>query len=137
MQPLVVLTRTNRVESIHQGYLCVTGSQKNIVYSIGDPNTKIYLRSSAKPIQAVAFVHSGAMEKFNINLEELAIVCSSHSGEDFHREAVSSILNKIGLSEENLSCGVANPYNHTFGSCLMAQRRQIVSPQLSHLNVQE
>ncbi|MCX7745325.1 MAG: asparaginase [Clostridia bacterium] len=111
MQPLVVLTRTNRVESIHKGHICVTDPKRNIKYCIGDPDTKVYLRSSAKPIQAVAFASSGAMEKFNISLQELAIICSSHSGEDFHREAVSSILNKIGLSEESLSCGVANPYN--------------------------
>ena len=111
MYPLVVLTRTNRVESIHKGHICVTNSNKNIISCIGDSENKVYLRSSAKPIQAVAFVHSGAMEKFNISLEELAIICSSHSGEDFHRKAVSSILKKIGLSEENLSCGVANPYN--------------------------
>lgn len=111
MQPLAILTRSSRVESIHRGYFCITDPQKNIVYSIGNPDTKVYLRSSAKPIQAVAFVSSGAMDKFNISLEELGIICSSHSGEDFHREAVSSILSKIGLSEENLSCGVANPYN--------------------------
>ncbi|MCX8131965.1 MAG: asparaginase [Clostridia bacterium] len=111
MQPLVILTRTSHIESIHKGYLCVTDPQKNIVYSIGNRDTKVYLRSSAKPIQAVAFASSGAMEKFNINLEELAIICSSHSGEDFHLKAVSSILNKIGLNEESLSCGVANPYN--------------------------
>ncbi|MFZ5986956.1 MAG: asparaginase [Bacillota bacterium] len=111
MQPLVVLTRSNRVESIHKGHMCVTASNKKIVYYIGDADADIYLRSSAKPIQAVAFVNSGAMEKFDINLKELAIICSSHSGEDFHREAVSSVLKKIGLSEDNLSCGVANPYN--------------------------
>jgi len=111
MQPLVVLTRSNHIESIHKGHICVVDSQKNTLYSIGDPHTKVYLRSSAKPIQAVALVNSGAMEKFNITLKELAIICSSHSGEDFHREAVSSILNKIGLSENDLCCGVANPYN--------------------------
>jgi len=111
MDPLAILTRINRVESIHKGYICVTDSQKKIIYSIGDPNTKVYFRSSAKPIQAVAIVNSGAMEKFGITLQELAIICSSHSGEDFHREAVDSILKKVGLSEENLGCGVANPYN--------------------------
>ncbi|WHH60055.1 asparaginase [Petroclostridium sp. X23] len=111
MQPLIAVTRTNQIESIHNGFICVTDPGKNIIYSIGDSNTKVYLRSSAKPIQAVAFVNSGVMDKFNISLEELAIICSSHSGEDFHRGAVRSILSKIGLSEENLSCGVANPYN--------------------------
>lgn len=111
MPPLVVLTRSNRIESMHQGHICVIDSQKNTLYSIGNSHTKIYLRSSAKPIQAVSLVNSGAMENFHITLQELAIICSSHSGEDFHRAAVSSILNKIGLNETNLSCGIANPYN--------------------------
>lgn len=111
MQPLAVLTRKDRVESIHKGYICATDTNKKIVYSLGNADAKVFLRSSAKPIQAVALVHSGAMEKFDITLQELAIICSSHSGEDFHREAVSSILSKIGLKEENLSCGIANPYN--------------------------
>ncbi len=111
MQPLIVLTRTNRVESIHKGYFCIADAAKNLISSIGDPQTKVFLRSSAKPIQAVSLVHSGALEKYKIRPEELAIICASHSGEDFHREAVSSILRKIGLSEDALKCGVANPYN--------------------------
>lgn len=111
MQPLVVLTRTKHVESIHAGYICATDSNNKIIFNIGDTRTKVYLRSAGKPIQAVAFVNSGAMERFNISLEELAVICSSHSGENFHREMVSSILNKIGLSEDDLECGVANPYN--------------------------
>lgn len=111
MQPLVVLTRTNHIESIHGGSICVADSSNKTVFCIGDANSKVYLRSAAKPILAVALVNSGAMERFNISLEELAVVCSSHSGEDFHREIVSSILSKIGLSEEDLECGVAEPYN--------------------------
>jgi L-asparaginase II len=111
MQTLVVVTRSNRIESIHKGSICVADSQKNIIYSIGDPTKKVFLRSSAKPIQAVALVNSGAIDRFKISHEELAIICASHSGEDFHREAVKSVLDKIGLTEEDLDCGVANPYN--------------------------
>lgn len=111
MQPLVVLTRTNYIESIHGGSICVTGSNNKTVFCIGDADSKVYLRSAAKPLLAVAFVNSGAMERFDISLEELAVICSSHSGEDFHREIVNSILSKIGLSEEDLECGAAEPYN--------------------------
>lgn len=111
MKPIVVLTRTDHIESLHEGFICVTDSNKKTVFSIGDINSKVYLRSSAKPIQSVAFVHSGAMDRFDISLEELAVISSSHSGEDFHRKSVSSILGKIGLGEDDLECGVANPYN--------------------------
>ncbi len=111
MQPLVVLTRSHIVESIHKGYISVVGAKGEVVYSSDKNDIKVYMRSSAKPIQAVAFVNSGAMEAFNITPRELAIICSSHSGEAFHRKAVNSILKKIGLSEKHLQCGVANPYN--------------------------
>lgn len=127
MQPLVIVTRTNRIESIHEGSICVTDHNNHPIYSIGNPKTTVYFRSAAKPIQAVALVHSGAMEQFNITLEELAVVCSSHSGEDFHRDAVSSILHKIGLTEKNLLCGIANPYNRKIHDTLI-QSGQRPSP---------
>jgi L-asparaginase II len=111
MQPLVVLTRSHIIESIHTGYISVVDSNGKEFYSSDEKDIKVYLRSSGKPIQAVALVSSGALDAFEISEKELAIICSSHSGEDFHREAVDSILKKIGLNESHLQCGVANPYN--------------------------
>ena len=111
MQPLVVLTRSHIIESIHKGYISVVDVKGNQIYHTDKNDVKVYMRSSAKPIQAVAFASSGAMEAFDITPHELAIICSSHSGEAFHRNAVHSILKKIGLSEKHLQCGVANPYN--------------------------
>ncbi|MEW6662755.1 MAG: asparaginase [Bacillota bacterium] len=119
MQPLVVLTRSNQVESLHQGYVCVASSEGQVRYSLGDLQTKIFLRSSAKPLIAVALVESGALEKFEISPRELAVICSSHSGQDFHRQAVSSILKKIGLDEQFLLCGRANPYNRQMNEKLI------------------
>lgn len=119
MEPLVALTRSNRIESIHSGYVCVTDSSNNVLYSLGDCEAKIFLRSSAKPFIATTFIKSGAMEKFDINERELAIICSSHTGEDYHRETISSILNKIGLSEKDLKCGSCNPYNEEINKMLL------------------
>ncbi|AOT71717.1 asparaginase [Geosporobacter ferrireducens] len=111
MKPLVVLTRSHRVESIHSGAICISDYHNQLQSRIGNEQKKIYLRSSAKPFQAVALAASGSLEKFGISLEELSVICSSHSGEDFHRQAVYSILQKIGLTEEDLDCGICNPYN--------------------------
>lgn len=111
MQPLVVLTRSHLIESIHKGYISVVNADNQVIYSTDKKNIKVYMRSAGKPIQAVALAASGALEDFDILPQELAIICSSHSGEDFHREAVNSILHKIGLDEKHLQCGVANPYN--------------------------
>jgi len=109
MPQLAVRTRSGRVESLHDGYICVTDSDNNIIYSIGDPNAGIFLRSSGKPIYAVAYVNSGLIERYNITLKELAIMCSSHEGQAFHRRIILSILKKIGLSEKDLDCGHKYP----------------------------
>jgi L-asparaginase II len=109
MPQLAIRTRSGRVESIHSGIICVTDSLNHILHSIGNTRAGLFLRSSGKPFLAVAFVHSGAMQKFNITQKELAVICSSHSGQAFHRRTVLSILNKIGLKESDLDCGHANP----------------------------
>jgi len=109
MPQLAVRTRSGRVESLHDGYICVVDSDNNIIYSIGDPDAGIFLRSSGKPIYAVAYVNSGLIEKYNITLKELAIMCSSHEGQAFHRRIILSILKKIDLSEKDLDCGHKYP----------------------------
>lgn len=124
MQALAVVSRSSRIECIHYGHFCITDSDKNIKYHIGDPNTKIFIRSSAKPIIAVAFVESGAMERFGITLEELAIICSSHSGQYFHRQAVKSILHKLGLNEDSLLCGCTDPYNEEMLNLLIRENKR-------------
>jgi L-asparaginase II len=111
MKPLIALTRINRVESIHSGYICVADSLDKTILSMGDPNTKLYLRSSGKPFIAVALVNSGALETFNISLSELAILCSSHAGEDFHLDTIRCILKKAGIDEAFLDCGATYPIN--------------------------
>lgn len=109
MPQLAVRTRSGRVESVHDGYICVTDSDKKLVHSIGSPDAAIFMRSAGKPLIAVTFVRSGALEKFDISLKELAVMCSSHEGQAFHRRAILSILKKIGLSEKELECGRKYP----------------------------
>lgn len=119
MPQLVIRTRSGRVESFHDGYICVADSDKNVIGSIGNSQASIYLRSSGKPFLAVAFVHSGAINKFDITLKELAVICSSHSGQAFHRKTILSVLHKIGLSEKYLECGREYPLNEQVKNALI------------------
>ena len=75
----------------------------------GDPGCVTYFRSSAKPIQVLPIVASGAVDRFGITDSELAVMAASHRGEDIHVEAVTSILGKIGLTESALMCGTHAP----------------------------
>lgn len=82
-----------------------------LVARLGEPETVTYLRSSAKPFQAVPLVTSGAADHFGLTEAELALACGSHSGEDLHVSVVAGLLEKIGLGEEFLKCGVHDPFD--------------------------
>jgi len=107
-EELVHVIRSGYVDLIHCGSVAVTDTSGKIIYSVGDPERPAFLRSSAKPLQAIATAESGALEKYNISKQELAIMCASHAGQDIHVQTVRSILSKIGLSEEVLQCSKEN-----------------------------
>lgn len=102
---LIDVARGPIVESRHHGFIAVTNCDGKLIASAGDPSIVTYMRSAAKPIQAMNVLFSGAMEKFRFTQKELAIMCSSHYGEDMHREAVNGILEKTGLTHRDLLCG--------------------------------
>ena len=63
-RPLFEVTRGRIVESVHHGSIAVVDSNGKLISSHGDPNAVAFLRSSAKPFQAVPFVEHGGMEHF-------------------------------------------------------------------------
>ena len=91
-----------------------------ILDRIGDPEGSVYLRSSAKPFQALPLLFSGAADALGLTDEELAVVCGSHNAEPRHLAAVRSILRKAGLSEENLQNG-AHPPMHAPSAASLAR----------------
>lgn len=109
--PMVEVTRGRQVESVHRGGIAVVDAQGHLVASLGDPKERVFVRSSAKPFQALALVCSGAADAFGITEEELAVVCASHSGEPQHIELVTSLLRKTGLSASDLHCGIHPPFD--------------------------
>jgi L-asparaginase II len=54
-------------------------------------------------------VLSGALDRFGIDQRQLAVLCSSHSGEPRHLEAVAAVLATIGVPEDALRCGAHPP----------------------------
>lgn len=102
---LVEVTRGNIIESRHRGSVAVVNGKGELIAYAGDPTFMTYIRSAAKPFQAMNVLFSGAFEKFDLTQKELAIMCSSHYGEDIHRETIRSILKKIGATHDDLLCG--------------------------------
>lgn len=110
-EPVARILRKGIIESIHYGSVAVASADGRLLYWVGDPYFVTYLRSSAKPFQAIPVVESGAAREFGFTSAEIAIMTGSHSGSDIHVRTVQSILDKIGLKPEHLNCGSHPPIN--------------------------
>ena len=106
---VIEVTRGPVVESRHEGIAAVVKADGTVVASWGDIDAPILPRSANKPIQAMAFVESGAVERFGLGNEHIALSCASHSGEPRHVETVRTWLKKVGLGEDDLECGTHAP----------------------------
>jgi len=80
-----------------------------VVRSWGDADAVIYPRSSAKMIQALPLITSGAAEKFGLTSEQLALACASHNGADIHTRRINVWLSQLGLRDSDLRCGPQLP----------------------------
>jgi L-asparaginase II len=104
--PIAVVSRNGVDESIHFGALVALNADGTAAFSVGDSNVTIFPRSATKPFQALAMVRAG----LSLPLEQLALVCSSHNGEDVHQKTALAILAGAGLTENAL----ANTAGHSW-----------------------
>jgi len=108
-QPAIEIIRGEIVESIHQAAVAVSDPEGSLIASWGSPETTTYMRSSAKPFQVLPLLERGGASYYDLSLQEIAVMCSSHSGTDSHVNTVISIQEKVGISEGDLLCGVHPP----------------------------
>ena len=130
-EPLVEVTRGDMVESVHQIAACAMNARGEVVFALGSIDVPVFLRSSAKPFIAAAAIAAGARERFTLEPREIAVMAASHTGEEFHVEAVRSILRKIGAGESALQCGAHAPYNARAAAALERSGR---APSAIHNN---
>jgi len=101
-----ILVHSNRnmiIENIYRGSVVMIGANGRIRAYCGDSHQITYLRSAAKPLMATALAESGAADAFGLNQAELAVSCGSHIGAPEHVAAVTGILHKLGLTENDLT----------------------------------
>ncbi len=108
---LVEEYRGEVLECVHSGHICGVDATGAIRYSWGNPKHTTYLRSAAKPFQAIPALLHEIDVKFGFTPPEAAVMAGSHRGEPFHIEAVESMLGKIGLREQSLVCASTYPLN--------------------------
>jgi len=109
---LVEVTRGRITESLHRGRAAVVDASGRVVAAWGDIEAPVYPRSAVKPMQALALVESGAADAFGLDDTELTLACASHSAEPRHIEGISAWLARVGLTPQDLECGVQWPLRH-------------------------
>lgn len=128
---LVEQTRGGYVENRHRGAFVVVDSHGTIVASAGDFGRRVFPRSAIKSMQALAMVTSGAIDRFALSDEELALACASHQGEDFHVTGVTHFLEHLGYGVGTLECGAHAP---TSAKARDALRASGMTPTALHNN---
>src|SRR5205809_569720 len=97
------------VEAWHDLHIAVVDGTGRLVAKVGDPDLATYWRSAAKPFQALPLVTDGAVDRFGLTTEELALCCASHSSEPGQVAIVRDFLTKIECAERDLLCGPHPP----------------------------
>jgi L-asparaginase II len=106
---LVEVLRGESVESLHRGAIAVVDHNNKIVLEYGDINRPIFPRSAIKAFQAIPLFETGAVDRFGLTDQEIALACASHNGEEAHAKASLSMLKKCGLGAASLECGAHWP----------------------------
>jgi L-asparaginase II len=96
----VTVLRGETVESEHRVH-AVAVRDGEIVASAGNPDLVTFMRSVAKPIQALPL--SRARE--DLDDTDLAIASASHLADERQLEAVRTLLAKAPATEDDLECG--------------------------------
>jgi L-asparaginase II len=108
---MVEVTRGGVPESRHRVHAAVVDADGRLRAFAGEPDFVTFLRSAAKPLQALPLVEDGAFDRYGMTLRELALCCGSHSGSAEHTRVAERILEKAGVTSDALACGPHPPFD--------------------------
>jgi L-asparaginase II len=119
------------VESVHRGIVAVSNEHGRIIDAWGNVDQLILPRSAAKPLQALALLETGAVQRFGLGDEHIALACASHNGEAEHTSQVQRWLDHIGVTSAALECGCQMPLGDAAAASLISAARP---PTVLHNN---
>ena len=145
--PLVEVVRNGFVESVHHGCVAITEAGGAVVGAAGNPQTVIFPRSTLKPLQLVAMFDAG-LGAHDFTDAEIAVMASSHSGEDLHTQTVMGIFSKFDLdstllrntpgwpmdkaTRESLICGGVDAPASVYADCSGKHAAMIITSALNN-----
>ncbi|GAB2916813.1 asparaginase [Rhodococcus aerolatus] len=91
---------------MHHGSVVVLDADGRVDLALGEVAAPVFPRSSNKPMQAVSMLRDGYDPD---GTEQLAIATASHEGEPAHQALAAAVLDRAGLTEDDLRCPPALP----------------------------
>lgn len=110
---LLEYVRDGLVDEEHFGFIVLADKNRAFDFTGDAKNYPFYLRSCAKPLQASLIVDYGMDTFYDMTEDEIAICCASHAGEKIHVSTAKKLLDKIGLNDKYLKCGLHKPLSKT------------------------
>jgi L-asparaginase II len=97
----VLVRRGHAVESVHRVHAAAVNEDGELIAEAGDPRLVTFMRSSAKPIQALPLASAFP----DLTTRELAIASASHLADADQLAAVEALLARAHAREDDLECG--------------------------------
>ncbi|HEY6635646.1 MAG TPA: asparaginase [Acidimicrobiia bacterium] len=119
--------RSGLVETSHDGAVAIVDETGSLIARHGDIDRPFFLRSAAKPFQALVSMQAGA----GLSPLELAMASSSHRGFPVQIALVGAMLESVGLDESMLGCPADWPI-HPTAARLVARSGATVPRRIWH-----
>jgi L-asparaginase II len=119
-------------ESVHRGDVVEADVDGALIRGLGDPDRVANLRSTVKPFGVVALIEAGGIEAFDLEPAELALMASSHSGEDLHVRTLQAMYRRAGVSQTLIATGAAGMPLDALTATRLARDGEKASP-LRHM----
>src|SRR5690349_5755351 len=115
-------------ESVHRGDVVEVDVDGVLIRGLGDPDRVANLRSTVKPFGVVALIEAGGIEAFDLEPAELALMASSHSGEDLHVRTLQAMYRRAGVSQALIATGTAGMPLDALTAARLARDGEKASP---------
>jgi L-asparaginase II len=123
--PMAEIWRGPILESIHHGHAVICDDSGQIVQAWGDPAAVVLPRSSAKMIQGLPLIESGAAAAHGLGGEHFALACASHNAAAIHVDRVQAWLDQIGKTDDDFRCGPQEPRDIDLRNTLIREGRPV------------
>jgi L-asparaginase II len=125
---LVRQVRNGVEESVHRGDVVETDADGRLIRVLGDPDRVANLRSCVKPFGAIALLQAGGQKAFGLEAAEIAIMSSSHSGEDLHVRTLQALYRRTGVAQADLATGAEGMPLDTLTAARLARDGEKAGP---------